>query len=97
MSVRARPQINGTRWYWMNDTVFHARRRIAVSGMPIDLVLDKKEKSSFSYEEEWYFSIEDIEGNVLVEPMCIGTMVARSAVQTAEQIVRKIIIGECTF
>jgi hypothetical protein len=81
----------------MNDSVFHARRRISVSGMPIDLVLDKKTITPFSYEEEWYFSITDTEGNVLVQPVNLGVMVARTAVTMAEQLVRKMIVGECRF
>lgn len=97
MSIRIRPQIYGTRWYWMNDSVFHARRRISVSGMPIDLVLDKKTTAPFSYEEEWYFSIMDTEGNVLVQPVNLGVMVARTAAIMAEQLVRKMIVGECRF
>lgn len=97
MSVRKHPQITGTRWYWMNDSVFHARRRIMISGMPIDLVLDKKRIAESSYDDEWYFLIEDSEGNVLVPTVCIGPMVARQAVHTAENLVRKMIIGSYTF
>lgn len=93
MSVRTHPQIHGTRWYWMNDTVFHARRRVSISGMPVDLVLNKKQISEISYDEEWYFSVEDTEGNVLVPPYCLGAMVARGAAHKAEALVRKMILG----
>lgn len=97
MSIRTSPQINGTRWYWMNDSVFHARRRISVSGYAIDLVLNKKAISPYSYNEDWYLAIEDIEGKNLIPAICLGVMVARDAVIASESIVRSIIVGKLKF
>lgn len=97
MSVRTSPQINGTRWYWMNDTVFHARRRISVSGFPIDLVLNKKAISPYSYDEDWYLAVEDIEGREMMPSICLGVMVARDAVINAETVIRNIIVGTLKF
>ena len=97
MSVRTSPQINGTRWYWMNDTVFHARRRISVSGYSIDLVLNKKPISPYSYDEDWYMAVEDTDGRELISPICLGVMVARDAVVAAESMIRNLIIGTLKF
>ena len=97
MSVRTSPQINGTRWYWMNDSVFHARRRISVSGYPIDLVLNKKALSPYSYDEDWYLAIEDMEGKNLIPAIRLGVMVARDAVVSSEAIVRNLIVGKLKF
>lgn len=97
MSVRTSPQINGTRWYWMNDTVFHARRRISVSGYLIDLVLNKKAISPYSYDEDWYLAIEDIEGREMMPSICLGGMVAREAAVTAETVIRNLIVGTLKF
>jgi hypothetical protein len=97
MSIRTSPQINGTRWYWMNDTVFHARRRISVSGYSIDLVLNKKPISPYSYDEDWYLAVEDTDGRELISPICLGVMVARDAVVAAENVIRNLIVGSLKF
>jgi hypothetical protein len=81
----------------MNDSVFHARRQISVSGYPIDLVLNKKSISPYAYEEDWYLTVEDVDGKELMPPICLGVMVARDAVVSAENVFRNLIVGALKF
>lgn len=97
MSVRTQPHIQGTRWNWIEGSVFHARRRISVSGYEIDLVLEKQPISLYAYENDWLLTIENNEGERLVNPINLGAMVTCDAIKASESIARAMIVGKFTF
>lgn len=93
MSIRTHAHIQGTRWNWMNDSVFHARRRVVVSGYAFDLVLYKNPISLLAYDECWYLRLENEDNEVVYGPIELGSMVAKDAIRMSENIARSLIIG----
>lgn len=84
-------RVADTVWEWVDGEIFEARRRVVIDGVEYDLVINKHRLGALHFDDEWYFTVNTIDGIEVTKPVMIGGMTAKSATQKVERIMEEVL------
>lgn len=84
-------RVADTEWWWVEGEIFEARRQVVIYGTEYDLVINKHRLGEWHFDEEWYFTVNTLDGIEVTKPIRIGAMTAKSATQKVESIIEQVV------